>query len=161
MAKFLFHIFLIEWTRQIRSKCPSCGTPCNDWWLISLRWPSQYHNYSSNFSQVSKNNCVWCFCFCFCLSCLKIWWEKKIQGAIWGLNIFGWFEILFWCESIGSAIVMSQTSPLTLFNTEALKCSSKGFVTPPRSVGDYLWLTHIFSKSADFWPRNNRSNQWI
>lgn len=40
--------------------------------------------------------------------------------------------------------------PFDPIHTEALKCSSKGFVTLLRSVADYVWLTHIFPNQQTF-----------
>lgn len=40
--------------------------------------------------------------------------------------------------------------PFDPIHITALKRSSKGFVTPRRSVGDYLWLTHIFPNQQTF-----------
>lgn len=40
--------------------------------------------------------------------------------------------------------------PFDPIHIKALKCSSKGFVTLRRSVGDYVWLTHIFPNQQTF-----------
>lgn len=85
----------------------------------------------------------------FFFFCLEMLWEKsnraiKRSKYLWMiLN-----SLLMWIHWFCHRYV--SNFPFDPIHTEALKCSSKGFVTLPRSVGDYLWLAHIFPNQQTF-----------